>query len=228
MGPDEEAREISQKIRLSEHRDSLELVTRWATRADDLLQSLNEYRPVIVQFSGHDNNTEEILLQDASRAPQAVSKAALKQLFSTCKDNIRVVVLNACYSRPQAEAITEVIDCAIGMKKSISDDAARTFAASFYRAIGFGRSVKEAFEQGKAALMLEGIPEAQTPDLPVRAGVDPAEVILAAHNREVVESEVDSSAATSAAVAQLAELGWTVSLATTTFCSRWQIEHCRR
>jgi hypothetical protein len=52
------------------------------------------------------------------------------------------------------------------------------FAASFYRAIGFGRSVREAFELGKAAMMLEGIPEETTPDLLAHDGVNPDELVL--------------------------------------------------
>lgn len=169
---DEECREIDQKIHASAGRDSLEPIVKWAVRPDDLLQYLNQHRPHIVHFSGHGSATEEIILLDANRQPKAVSKAALKMLFSTLKDNIRIVVLNACFSRPQAEAITEVIDCAIGMKRAIGDKAAITFAAAFYRAIGFGRSVQEAFDQGKAALMLEGIAEEDTPELLVKTGVD--------------------------------------------------------
>ena len=79
-------------------------------------------------------------------------------------------MLNACYSRPQAEALAQTIDCTVGMNRPIGDEAAIVFAASFYRAIGFGRSVKEAFELGKAALLLEGIPEDQTPELLTRHG----------------------------------------------------------
>ncbi len=175
---DEESREIDQKIRLSDHRDALDLVTKWAVRPDDLLQYLNQYRPHVVHFSGHGSETEEIILLDSKRRPKPVSKGALKQLFSTLKDNIRVVLLNACFSEPQAEAIVDVIDCAIGMKQAIGDDAAIVFAASFYRAIGFGKSVKEAFDQGKAALMLAGIPEENTPVLLVRSGVNPNSVVL--------------------------------------------------
>ena len=168
---DEECREIDQKIRAAEYRDELQLITKWAVRPDDLLQYLNQYRPHIVHFSGHGSDTEEIILLDAKRQPKPVSKAALKQLFSALKDNIRVVVLNACFSRPQAEAIAEVIDCAIGMRKAISDEAAIAFAATFYRALGFGRSIKEAFDQGRLALMLDGSPEEETPELLVRAGL---------------------------------------------------------
>jgi hypothetical protein len=177
---DEESREIEQKIRAAEHR--LEFITKWAVRPDDLLQVLNEYRPQIVHFSGHGSPTDEIMLLDASGNPKPVSKAAMKQLFKALKDNIRVVVLNTCFSRPQAEAITEVIDCAVGMNKAIGDQAAIVFAASFYRALGFGRSVHEAFDQGRTAIMLEGVPEEDAPELLCRIGVDPDHIFLVGQN----------------------------------------------
>ena len=152
--------------------------TEWAVRPDDLLQFLNEYRPHVVHFSGHGSPSEELILCNQMGQAKPVSKAALRKLFTALKDNVRLVVLNACYSRPQAEAIVEVIDCAIGMSRAIGDDAAIVFAASFYRALGFGRSVKEALEQGRAALLLEGIPEENTPELLVKQGVDAARVFV--------------------------------------------------
>ena len=175
---DEEAREIEAKIRAADHRDSLELITKWAVRPDDLLQSLNQHRPHIVHFSGHGNPTEEIVLLDTLGKPKPVSKEALVHLFRALKDNIRVVVLNACFSEPQAEAITGEIDCAIGMMREIGDDAAITFAASFYRAIGFGRSIKEAFDQGIAALHLDGSLEGKTPVLLSGKNTAPDKVFL--------------------------------------------------
>jgi CHAT domain-containing protein len=175
---DEEVREIEAKIRAAEHRDSVELITKWAARPDDLLQSLNQHKPHVVHFSGHGSSTEEIILLDKQGKPKPVSKEALVSLFSTLKDNVRLVLLNACFSRPQAEAITGEVDCAIGMSRAIGDDAAITFAASFYRAIGFGRSVKDAFDQGKTSLLLEGIPEERTPDLMTRQTVRPELVVL--------------------------------------------------
>ena len=173
---DEEAREIEAKIRAAEHRDSLELITKWAVRPDDLLQSLNQHRPHIVHFSGHGSPTEEIVLLDKLGKPKPVSKEALVHLFRALKDNIRVVVLNACFSEPQAEAITGEIDCAIGMMREIGDDAAITF--SFYRAIGFGRSIKEAFDQGIAALHLDGSLEGKTPVLLSGKNTAPDKVFL--------------------------------------------------
>jgi hypothetical protein len=175
---DEEARLITQKIRAAEYRDILKLETLWAVRPDDLLQALNEHKPQIVHFSGHGSDTGEIVLMDNNRQLKPVSTEALKMLFTTLKDNIRLVVLNACYSQIQAQVIAEVIDCVVGMSTAIGDDAAITFAASFYRAIGFGRSIKEAFDQGKTALLLESIPEANTPQLLTRMGVDQSSVVL--------------------------------------------------
>jgi hypothetical protein len=97
---DEESREIDKKIRASDHRDSLELITRWAVRPDDLLQYLNQFKPHVVHFSGHGSSTEEITLLDDAGKPKSVSKEALVSLFRTLRDNIRVVLLNACYSQP--------------------------------------------------------------------------------------------------------------------------------
>jgi hypothetical protein len=176
---DKECRAIREKIRASEYPKALNLVTEWAVRADDLLQYLNEHRPKVVHFSGHGSSCEQLILHDAVDNPIPVSTAALKRLFSTLKDNIQLVVLNACYSRPQADAIVEIIDCAVGMNDAIGDEAAIVFAAAFYRALGFGRSVKEAFDQGCTARLLQGIPEEHTPELVVKKGVNVNRVFLA-------------------------------------------------
>jgi hypothetical protein len=175
---DEESREIKAKIRAAEYRDSLELLTEWAVRPDDLLQFLNQHRPTVVHFSGHGSQAAEIILLDKDRKPKPVNREALAALFRVLKGQIRLVVLNACFSRLQAESIAQEIDCVVGMGKAIGDQAAITFAASFYRALGFGASVQNAFDQAVVALQLEGIPEEATPQLLARPGVDPAQVIL--------------------------------------------------
>jgi hypothetical protein len=175
---DEEMRAIMQKVRAAEHRDMIEIVTAGAVRPDDLLQAMNEHRPHIVQFSGHGNKDEVILVCDDNGDSKPINGEALVALFESTQSNVQVVVLNACYSRGQAEAIVSVVPCAIGMKDKIGDKAARVFAASFYRAIGFGHSVKTAFQQGIAALKLEGIPQSDIPDLLTRHRVNPAKTVL--------------------------------------------------
>ena len=192
---DEEIRAISEKICASPHRDQLDLVSVWAVRPDDLLQSLNLHKPHIVHFSGHGISSGEIILLDDNGQPKPISVKALQNLFSSLKDNIQVVVLNACYSQLQAEALIEVVDCAIGMTTAIGDKAAIVFAASFYRAIGFGKSVQNAFEQGKTALSLERMPEKDTPVILRNTNVDPSEIILVTDTDKTNDSypKIDSN-----------------------------------
>jgi SpoVK/Ycf46/Vps4 family AAA+-type ATPase len=175
---DREYREIETKLRAAEYRDSLEFISKWAVRPDDVLQALNEHRPHIVHFSGHGTATDEILLMNDEEQAKPVTTAALTRLFAAFRGEIRLVVLNACFSKSQAQAIVQHVDCAIGMKRAIADKAAIPFAASLYRAIGFGRSVKEAFDQTVAHLAMEGFSDQDSPELLTRHGVDSAEVRL--------------------------------------------------
>ncbi|WP_436535535.1 CHAT domain-containing protein [Actinoplanes sp. HUAS TT8] len=172
---DTEAREITEKLRLARDRDTFEFVTRWAVRPADLLQQLNEQAPQIVHFSGHGAAAGEIVLSSADGRSQPVTADALARLFQVMKDNVRVVVLNACYSAVQAQAIARHIDHVVGMNKPIDDRSATVFAASFYSALAFGRSVAEAFDQGKIALMLHGMPDHDVPELITRPGAAPTD-----------------------------------------------------
>lgn len=175
---DEEIREIEEKIRASEHRDSVELISKWAVRPNDLLQALNQHNPHIVHFSGHGSEEDEIVFQDNNGETKLVSKNAIVELMNAMAGNIQVVVFNTCFSAGQAAAVTQYIDVAIGMSDSIGDEAARVFAAQFYSAIGFGRSVGEAFQQAKVALLLENIAEERTPQLFVREATDPYDIVI--------------------------------------------------
>lgn len=175
---DEEARAIAETIRKSEHRDAVSLVSCWAVRPLDVLQALNQHCPCIVHFSGHGSDRDEIVFQDSGGAAKCVSKEAIVQTMAAASGDIRLVFFNTCYSHKQAEAVVRHVQAAIGMKTSMGDEAARIFAAAFYSAIGFGLSVKRAFEQAKAALMLEGISEQDTPELFLAEGVDSEQLIL--------------------------------------------------
>ena len=72
------------------------------------------------------------------------------------KDSVQCVLLNACYSAVQAEAIKEHIPHVIGMSSSIPDTTAISFAGVFYKAVGAGRDIPFAFELGKAAVLMQG------------------------------------------------------------------------
>jgi hypothetical protein len=165
---DEEAREIEKKIQAGTNRDRFELITQWAVRPGDLQEALLRHRPQIVHFSGHGNEDQGIILEDESGRMRAVSREALADLFDIFKKRVRVVVLNACYSKTQIEAFRQVIDYTIGMNTQIGDRAAIVFASSFYRALAFGEAVREAFRLAVNQLRIDGIAESDTPELFIR------------------------------------------------------------
>ena len=174
---DAEIRAITERIRASEHRDGIDLESRWALRPPDLLQAFNELRPHIVHFSGH-GNERSIAFENAFGDAVEVGIKALVELMRVMTDNIRLVVFNVCESEQLADDVSHHVESAIGMRGELDDDAAAVFAAAFYSAIGFGRSLSEAFAQARAALMLEFADMADVPVLFVRSDVDPSEVFL--------------------------------------------------
>jgi hypothetical protein len=175
---DAEARAITEMIRKSKHRDSVRFESCWAVQPLDVLQAINEYGPHVVHFSGHGSDHDEIVFQDKDGNAKVVSKDAIVQTMLASSGDIQLVFFNTCFSHLQAEAVVKHVKAAVGMVIEVGDDAARVFAAQFYSAIGFGHSVKRASEQAKAALMLEGIPEENTPVLKTADGIDAESLVL--------------------------------------------------
>lgn len=175
---DEEVRAIQEMLRKAQHRDSVTLKSFWAVQPMDILQALNESHPAIVHFSGHGSENDELVFQDNAGGTKLVTKEAVVQTMVASTGDIRLVFFNTCYSRRQAELVVQHVEAAIGMADTISDKAAKIFSSQFYSAIGFGLSVAKAFEQAKAALLLEGVHEEQTPELFVQEGIEPDDILL--------------------------------------------------
>jgi predicted transcriptional regulator len=89
----------------------------------------------------------------------------LAVLFEQFASQVNCVVLNACYSETQANAIAKHIDCVIGMNQAIGDRAAIAFAIGFYQALGAGLTVEEAYKLGCVQIRLQNISEHLTPVL---------------------------------------------------------------
>ncbi|MUG94111.1 CHAT domain-containing protein [Scytonema sp. UIC 10036] len=159
---DEEVRNIQEAIRLAKKRDRFIVEQRWAVRPKDVQQAMLDVEPQIVHFSGHGVADKELVLEDLTGNPKLVDAQALAELFRLFKEKLECVILNACYSEVQAEAIVQHVSCVIGTNQAIGDKAAITFAEGFYRAIGAGSSVERAYEFGRNAIQLEGFSEETT------------------------------------------------------------------
>jgi hypothetical protein len=211
---DREARAILVELERSGHRDQFELVTRWAAEPLDLLRELRKLKPTVVHFSGHggtgaprpprpdaaprrdiddgsgagSGGGHGLFFQGPDGRPQLVSTAALQQTFGAAGASVRLVVLSACYSELQAEALLAHVDCVVGMSGSITDDAARSFAIGFYGGLGEREPVGAAFQQGRAAISLETLHDGDLPQLKVRRGVDAGRLVLAVEAPAVVDA----------------------------------------
>jgi hypothetical protein len=171
-----EVRTIEERLRGSELRNRFVLEQQWAVRPGDLAEGLLRYTPQIVHFSGHGNESGDLVMRGDDGSSQPVSITALADLFAIAGDSVRCVVFNACYSQAQAEAVAKHVDCVVGTSRAIEDDAAVRFAAGFYRALGYGRSVATAFDLGCNEIDLASVEGADIPQLISLPDIDPATV----------------------------------------------------
>lgn len=162
---DEEVREIDAGLRRAKKRDQFVLEQRWAVRSRDVQRAMLDVQPQIVHFSGHGVGDGGLAFEDETGQVKFVDAEALAGLFELFADQLECVVLNACYSEVQADAITQRINYVIGMNQAIGDRAAIEFTVGFYDALGAGRPVEFAHKFGCAAIRLAGIPEQLTPIL---------------------------------------------------------------
>lgn len=175
---DDEVRSIDQSLRRAALRDQFELIPHWAVRYSDLQELLLRHQPDIVHFSGHGAEGDEIILVNDNGESIKISGRALAMLFSVLKDNVRCVVFNECFSRPEADLVAQTIDVVIGMNRNISDEAAINFSSAFYQGLAYGRSFQTAFELGCVQLSLANLAETDTPQIVALRG-DPAQITLA-------------------------------------------------
>ena len=178
----DEFRTIEDRVRKSEHRDSIELVSKWAVRLGDLQEALLRYRPHVVHFSGH-GAEDGLWLQERDRGSMQVSGSMLTRVFEIHnedldRDRVQVVVFGACYSARQASAVAKQVDFAIGMRNVVGEQASIVFAADLYMALGYGCSVQKAFKIGMNAMKLGSWKADDKPELHCRKGADPAMTVL--------------------------------------------------
>ncbi len=161
----EELREIQEKLQLARLRERYELHQRLSVRPADISQALLDIQPQIVHFSGHGSAMGALCFESQTGEIFPILPDALAALFEQFANQVSCVVLNACYSEIQANAISKHINFVIGMNQSVGDKAAIAFAIGFYQALGAGRTVDEAYKLGCVQIRLQNIPEHLTPVL---------------------------------------------------------------
>lgn len=163
---DEEGRQIQEALRRGPLGRQFEVVVLPAARAEDLSWGLLEYEPDILHFSGH-GYQGAILVQRKDGSAWPVTGNQLARLFGIFKGGrLRCVVLNACESGQEAEPIAREVGAAVARLEAVPDQAALVFAEHFYEGLGFGRTLREAFELGCWQVDAQGVwPDGAKPQL---------------------------------------------------------------
>ncbi len=161
----EEFRDIQESLQLAKLRERFILKQRMSVRPADISQALLDVEPQLVHFSGHGSSTGALCFEDKAGGIHPVSPDAMATLFEQFANCVNCVVLNACYSELQANAIAHHINYVVGVSQAICDDAALAFAIGFYQALGADRTIEEAYKLGCAQIRLQNLSELLTPVL---------------------------------------------------------------
>jgi DNA polymerase III delta prime subunit/ribosomal protein L40E len=150
-----EIKDLKNVIKRSKNQSQFETEFELEVHSEELHALLLQQEPRIVHFCGHGTGEQGLVLQNQAGREQVVSTEALSNLFELFDKQVEGVILNACYSEVQANAIVQHINYVIGMSDEISDDAAIAFATGFYRALGWGKSIEEAYKFGRNAIQIQ-------------------------------------------------------------------------
>jgi hypothetical protein len=147
-------REVSDLNNAVQRLGDFEVALGLGVHTQELQELLAEHSPQFVHFCGHGAGEKGLVFQDEDGREQLIGTEILARIFKTFAEEIHCTVLNACDSDRQAEAIVEHIDYVVGMSQPILDKAAHLFAVAFYKGLGAGKSIEQAYGMGCIAIQI--------------------------------------------------------------------------
>ncbi len=138
---------IQEAIHRSRYRDNIALTIHHAATIHDLRRALLDEQFQIVHIAGHGAH-EGLILEDEAGVSHHVPPQALAALFRAYSTTLQCVLLNACYSQAQGALIAPDIPFTIAMEGDLGDNEALEFSRGFYDALGSGKGVELAYQEG--------------------------------------------------------------------------------
>lgn len=160
----EELRKIKDSLAASTYRHKFSLTSETAVRVPTITKALQSLRPEIVHFAGHGVGENGIIVENDLGNIVKFPTTGLDLLFKRFAEHLQCVVLNACYSKEQAEVISKHGIYVVGMNKAIGDKAALDFSVGFYQSLGEGNSIEFAFDMAMVNNSVN-LKDAETPEL---------------------------------------------------------------
>lgn len=95
---DEELREIKEGLRRGKAREKFSIESAQAVRYRDIHRAVMDYEPQIIHFTGHASGEEGLVFDDGQGQVKLVEGRSLAGLFGLFAEQVKCVVLNACYT----------------------------------------------------------------------------------------------------------------------------------
>ncbi len=207
---DHEVKTIQEALRRSRKRDNFEVEYRLAATPSELRRALLDLEPHVLHFSGHGAGDRGLLFVSdesassiyRSEGGEVRSRSAnsneikfvpaqpLANLLQLCEDHLECVVLNACYSDVQGDAIAVNIPFTIGMRDVVEDHVAIKFSQGFYDAIGAGKGYESAFKWGKVAIEFDLVNDLAAKILILRKKGENSQTSIEYFNRGLAKKEL--------------------------------------
>ncbi|WNG45288.1 CHAT domain-containing protein [Archangium minus] len=149
-----ELRDLKEVLHGVRYRDAVTVEVGHAVRVDDLVHLLREHKPDIVHFCGHGSPNGVQLRAEDGRDATEVSGDSLARVFQD--RGVTLLVLNACFSGHQASVLSKVVQCVVGTTDAVGDDDSRRFSKTFFKTLGNGHTVEEAFRDGRDVVDASG------------------------------------------------------------------------
>ena len=130
-------------------------------------------KPHVFHFSGKQDGGD-IRITDENNNVTTISDAELAGFLTSFGDNIKLAIIDTCYSYNCAKSISDVVDFAIGVKDAIYTNNADSFYKIFYNSLCSGYSLKDAVGQATAYLKFRKNAPKEIPVLLCKETADPS------------------------------------------------------
>lgn len=157
----EEINCIKHRLVLGKCSCNYELIPKNLKTIEDFQKAMLEVRPRIVHFSGYATKEDKLTFSDSYGEIINVKPASLTKLFTQFSDKLEIVFLNSCYSKPQADSISNEIKYVIGINGGVEKKISIDFVKAFYQAISYGTSIKKAYNLAINLLELKNLKYAE-------------------------------------------------------------------
>jgi hypothetical protein len=175
----QEIRRVKNAVSSALHRDRVDIEIAPDITSDDLLNYLTSFEPHVIHFSGHANQ-DVLVFDDGSTkgGKHRISIELFMRAVSAPDQKPTLVVLNACKSAANLQALLSSVPVAIGMSASVGDADAITFATRFYRSVADGQSIAASLAIARTDMEMNGLPDHDLPTLVAAPGLDPSDIRL--------------------------------------------------